>query len=157
MYFSILRLRESGSGCWTCEWEEWISLHSAFISDHIAWPFFVPPCFLYGTHTLKYADKPLILGPVFSSLENKSPVDREVLAQPVCMFGGCGELWLLALTSPQTTLPQSAPSLLIPKFLGAAIFWAFLVFFSVILGASGRPTMNGSWLKRKENTRSGVK
>lgn len=84
-------------------------------------------------------------------------MDREVLVQPVCMFGGCGELRLLALTALQTTLPQSAPSLSVPKFLGAAFSQAFRVFFSVIMGASGRQTMNGSWLMRKENPRSGVK
>lgn len=56
MYFSVLYPRGSGSGCWISEWEEWVSLQSAFMVDIIVWPSSLPPCFLYGTHTLKYAD-----------------------------------------------------------------------------------------------------
>lgn len=38
---------------------------------------------LLPSPTLKYADKPLILGPVFNSVESKPPVGKEVLAKPV--------------------------------------------------------------------------
>lgn len=163
MYFSVLYPRGSGSGCWISEWEEWVSLQSAFMVDIIVWLSSLPPWFFvwYSHPQVCWYDKPLIPGPVFSSVENKSPVGREVLAQPVCVWWwGMVGPWIL--TAPQTTLPQSTFLFIFSFTPNSRVSWcchflSFWVFCSIILGGSGKQTMNDNWLKRRKNPKSGVK